>query len=95
MVFENYGICVCFLFILFAKPNALEKLDLYPDQKCTTILYMLAYRVARDVMDKYWRLSDNIVQEAMQYVMIVVRACFESTYVRKPIGLLKLMLRCK
>jgi hypothetical protein len=53
-------------------------------QKCTTALHMLAYGVFGNVVDEYCRLNETTTIEVMKRFVLIIRACFEGTYLRQP-----------
>ena len=66
------------------KRNALGRLDVSTLQKCVAAMRMLAYGVAADAYDDYFRLGESTVSECMKMFVITVWGCFEGTYLRQP-----------
>ena len=66
------------------KCDALGRLGMSPLQKCTLAIIMLAYGVAADATDEYFRLGESTVGEAMRRFVNVIHHCFEVEYLILP-----------
>ncbi len=52
-------------------------------QKCTIILRMLAYNIATNVIDEYYRLGKITTMGAMKQFMVTIKKKFLSTYLKQ------------
>jgi hypothetical protein len=62
------------------KTDATYKLDFTPYQKCITVIRMLAYGVAGDLVDEYIRMRESGCLEAMCILDVV--AVYAELYLR-------------
>jgi len=52
-------------------------------QKCAIILRMLAYNIATNVIDEYYKLGKITTMGAMKQFMVTIKICFLSTYLKQ------------
>lgn len=52
-------------------------------QKCTIILRMLAYNIATNVIDEYYKLGKITTMGAMKQFMVTIKKIFLSTYLKQ------------
>jgi hypothetical protein len=66
------------------KRDATGLLGLSSIQKCIVAIKMLPNSVATDYTHKYCKLSESIALECLKRFLKVIRACFESNYLKQP-----------
>jgi hypothetical protein len=67
-----------------ARPDATGKFGFTSYQKCSVAIRMLAYGVAGDLIDEYFRMSESTCLESMYKFCRAVIAVFGIVYLREP-----------
>jgi hypothetical protein len=65
------------------RNDVIRVLGLSNIQKYTIILRMLAYNIATNVIDEYYRLGKITTTRAMKQFMVTIKICFLSTYLKQ------------
>ncbi|XP_021742946.1 glutathione S-transferase T2-like [Chenopodium quinoa] len=66
------------------KRDATGRVGLSPLQKCTSAIRMLAYGVAADELDEYFKIAESTTMECLMRFVTGVNELFEEEYLRKP-----------
>ena len=66
------------------KCDALGRLELSSLQKCTAVVWMLAYGLPANVCDEYVRIGETTTLVPMRRWVNAICACFGDIYLRQP-----------